>query len=264
MSLLFGGVKTTVAGLQTVSFADDPTLAPQITKSNARTRRVRAIILHTTSGTCASGKVKPGRMRGTDSKAGQLARYQAKTKKSVSWDYTIGRDAIVLAQNDPVSRYSWHATSWNPLSVGIEIVQNADGSLYGDQLQALVLLVDELTRRLRIQRQLAWADDAPLLTVLKRADELRARHGVDMVGVFAHANNTKSRDEGDPGPAPFRALCEAGYELFDFRVFRDIETWKQRQQPLGISADGIALTDTCAALERQGYKHGLWVSRPND
>lgn len=263
MSLVFSGLAHEVPGLRTVSYLDDPKLAPRITDSDKRTRRVRAIILHTTSGTCRAGKVKPGRLA-TDDRAGVLARYQTRTERRVSWDYTVGRDGVVIAQNDPLERYSWHATSWNPLSVGIELVQDADGSLYEEQLDALVLLVDELTRRLRIQRQIEWRSDGPVLSLLSRADEKGAKRGADLVGVLAHCHNTRTRGAGDPGPAPFRALHAAGYEGFDIDAGADLATWRERQRALGLPADGIALDQTCAALERAGRPCGLWVPRPGD
>ena len=262
MSLVFGGIAHEVEGLRSVSYIDNPTLAPRITDSDKRARRIRSVIVHTTSGTCRAGKDKPGRMA-TDDRAGVLARYQTRTARRVSWDYTVGRDGVVIAQNDPLERYSWHATAWNPISVGIELVQDADGSLYEEQLDALVLLVDELTRRLKIQRQIAWRGDSPILELLARADEHGAK-GVDMVGVYAHVHNTKSRGAGDPGPAPFRALHAAGYEGFDVAAGADLATWRERQRALGIAADGIALDQTCAALERAGRPCGLWVPRPGD
>jgi hypothetical protein len=263
MSLVFGGIAHEVEGLRSVSYLDNPALAPRITDSDKRARRIRSVIVHTTSGTCRAGKVKTGRLP-TDDRAGVLARYQTRTARRVSWDYTVGRDGVVIAQNDPLEWHSWHATAWNSLSVGIELVQDADGSLYAEQLDALVLLVDELTRRLRIQRQIAWRGDSPILELLARADEKGAQKGVDMVGVFAHVHNTKSRGAGDPGPAPFRALKTAGYEGFDFAASADLWTWRERQRALGIAADGLPLDQTCAALERSGRPCGLWVPRPGD
>lgn len=264
MSLVFGDIAHEVEGLRSVSYLDNPALAPRITDFNPRERRVRAIILHTTSGSCGRGRVKPGNFPGDDTRGAVLARYQVRTARRVSWDYTVDRDGVVFAQNDPLERSSWHATAWNPISVGIELVQDADGSLYEDQLAAMVALVDELTRRLRIQRQIAWRGDAPILERLARADEKGSKRGSDLVGIYAHAHNTKDRGPGDPGPAPFRALKLAGYEGFDVAANEDLATWRDRQRALGIPADGIALDQTCAALERAGRAHGLWVPRPGD
>lgn len=263
MSLVFGGIAHEVEGLRSVSYLDNPALAPRITDSDKRTRRIRSVIVHTTSGTCRAGRVREGRLA-TDDRAGVLARYQTRTARRVSWDYTVGRDGVVICQNDPLERHSWHATAWNPVSVGIELVQDADGSLYAEQLDALVLLVDELTRRLRIQRQIAWRGDSPILELLARADERGAQKGADLVGVYAHVHNTKSRSAGDPGPAPFRALKAAGYEGFDIAAGADLSTWRERQRALGIAADGLPLDQTCNALERSGRPCGLWVPRPGD
>lgn len=264
MSLVFGGIAHEVEGLRSVSYLDNPALAPRITDFNKRTKRIRAIVVHTTSGGCGAGKVKPGNFPGDDKRGALLARYQTRTSRRVSWDYTIDRDGVVFCQNDPLELSAWHATAWNPISVGIELVQDPDGSLYEDQLDALVLLVDELTRRLRIQRQIAWVRDAPVLELLARADERGAKRGADMVGVFAHVHNTRDRGAGDPGPAPFRALKAAGYEPFDFAAGADLSTWRERQRALGIAADGLPLDHTCAALERSGRPCGLWVPRPGD
>lgn len=251
---------------RTVSFEDDASAAPQITDYDVRTRRVRAVVLHTTSGTCRSGAVKDS-FTGSDAKAKLLAKYQTKTDRHVSWDYTVGRDGVIYAQNNPAKLYSWHATSWNPISVGIELVQDDDGALYHGQLVSLIELVDVLTRELRIQRQLAVVGGQPVLSKLARADEKGALRGGDMVGIFAHCHNTDSRGPGDPGPAPFRALLTAGYEGFDFAAGADREAWRARQSISGIvgkGVDGIALDTTCAALEQAGRPCGLWVPRPGD
>jgi hypothetical protein len=194
-----------------------------------------------------------------------LCRYQTTTARDVSWDFTVGRDGVVYAQNDPVTDYSWHATAWNPISLGIELVQDPDGAFYAEQIGACVALVDTLTRALKIQRQVSWRGKEPHLSMIYRADEHGASKGADMVGVFAHSHNTVSRGRGDPGPAPFKALAAAGYEIFDFATGSDLSAWRSRQSQLGLKADGIALDATCEALAAKAHsQHGLWVSRPGD
>ena len=258
------GNRIELPGVRSVSYLDDPGLCPQVTDSSERTRRVRAVVLHTHSGT-ATGAVKPGRL-GDDDKLAVLARYQTRTDRQVSWDFTVGRDARVFAQNDPEKRCTWHATSWNSISIGIELIQDADGALYAEQLEAAVRLIDALTRTFRIQRQIAWRSGQPHLALIERASEKGTMQGRDMVGVFAHVHNTRSRGKGDPGPAPFKALAAAGYDLFDFATGSDLLAWKARQQQLGVAADGIPLDGTCNALAKQTGRssHGLWVTRPGD
>lgn len=268
MSIVYNSTAVEVPGFKSISYLEDPKVSPQITDFDARKYRVRAIVIHTTSGSCAKGVVLPGR-RPTDDKAAVEARYQTRSSRSVSWDFTVGRDAVILCQNDTAKNYSWHATSWNNRSIGFELVQNDDGSLYADQIAAAVALIDTLTRLHGIQRQIPWdkTHDKPVLAMIDRADEHGAK-GLNMVGVFAHVNNTKNRGPGDPGPAPFRALKDAGYECFDFQAGEDLTTWKARQTALGFAGsavDGIALTDTVTALTATGKKHGLWIAgRPGD
>ena len=260
MAIVIGGRLIELKGARSASWTDGT--VPRVTDRSERTRRVRAIVLHTHEGT-ATGAIKPGRIA-DDRTARSLARYQSSTTRQVSWDYTVGRDAVVYAQSDPAVEYTWHASSWNPISIGIELIQDDDGSLYDDQLDALVSLVDTLTREFRIQRQIPWRDGAPMLGVIYRADEAGTLRGQDMVGVFGHANNTRSRGKGDPGPAPFYALHEAGYELFDYAVGEDSRVWRDRQVRMGVKADGLPLDATCDALARGGHPYGLWIERPYD
>lgn len=260
MAIVISGQPIELRGVRSCSYLDGT--VPRVTDRTERTRRVRAIVLHSHEGTCKGG-IKPSRLV-DDPLARSLARYQTTTSRDVSWDYTVGRDGVVYAQSDPAVEYSWHATSWNPISVGIELVQDSDGSLYDGQLDALVTLVDTLTRCLRIQRQIPWRDGGPHLGVIYRCDEKGTLKGGDMVGVFAHANNTTSRGAGDPGVAPFYALHEAGYDVFDFAVGEDTRTWRDRQVRLGVKADGIPLDATCDAIAKTGSAHGLWLERPYD
>lgn len=263
MPLVLAGERLDLPGVRTVSFLDDPSRAPPVTDRSQRTRRMRAIVIHAHSGT-ASGAVKPGR-RDTDDAATALALYQTRTSRQVSWDFTIGRDALVMQQNDPAAWFTWHATAWNSISVGIELIQDADGAFYAEQLSACVALVDCLTRVFRIQRQIAWRSGSPHLALIYRADEQGPSKGADMVGVFAHVHNTTNRGKGDPGPAPFIALAAAGYERHDFTTGADLATWRTRQVQLGCKPDGIALDATCDALAATSQSpHGLWVARPGD
>jgi hypothetical protein len=258
----FNGHSVEIPGARTLSYLDNAKIAPQITDSTPRTRRIRAIVLHTTSGT-ATGKVAAGSVAST--RAEVLARYQTRTERKVSWDVTIDLDGDVIVQNDVVKNYSWHATAWNSLSMGIELVQGPGGVLYADQIAALVAVVDFYTMALGIQRQIAWAPEAngPCLSRIPRADE-HGKGGQDMVGIFAHCHNTNSRGPGDPGAAPFLALADAGYDRFDYRVEEDKQVWRGRQSAIGCATiDGIPLTETCRALEKKNGSP-VWVTRPND
>jgi hypothetical protein len=192
----------------------------------------------------------------------RLAKYQVDTGRKVSWDYTIDMNGDVLCQNDPVEHYSWQAGIINPISLGIELIQKTNGNLYKKQLEQTILLLDFLTLKLGIQRQIPWdkKNNKPFEKTLNRLEN----GGNDFVGICAHHMITDNRGFGDPGPYIFYALKEAGYELFDIKENEDLNVWKNRQKNLNLKQDGIPLNDTINTLKINGSKTGLWVSRPID
>lgn len=256
MSIVLGGRKHEVEG--TVSWLDDQNV-PRATNTNRRTTWIRAIVLHTVHGKL--GPLRQGIKPSTRAEA--YAKYQAATKRMVSWDYTVDTDGTIVVSNDPLERYTWHAGLVNRYTVGIELVQDSDGSVYAGQIDALVRLVDFLTRVLGIQRQVPARKGVPIVGVLDRLTA-RGGAGADVCGVYGHRNVTPMRGAGDPGDHPFRALLDAGYEGFDFDAGEDLHTWTERQKRLGLRADGVPGAQTRRALEMAGYSHGLWVHRPTD
>lgn len=272
MSIIFDGKKEEVPGLVTLSFLDDKKKVPEATDGVSRTRWVRGIVIHTTSG--ARGKIFPG--KGPDTgKDTLLARYQANTMRVVSWDYTVDNDGSVAVSNDPYKRSCFHAGPVNIHTVGIEMAQNKDREygLWEFQLDQTVLLVDYLTYRLGIQRCIAW-DKAKNIPMQKTVDgRLRqmvpkTKTGGDVVGVYGHRNVTPTKPWGDPGDRIYEKFRAAGYELFDLRMNEDLITWKKRQMETLMmpesQADGVAGPQTRVALQALGYKHGQWVHRPID
>lgn len=225
---------------------------------------IRAIVLHTVHGR------KGGTLREGAAPASQrdlwYAQYQARTGRDVSWDFTVDSDGSVAQSNDPLEHVSWHAGSVNVATLGIELVQESDGSLWRQQLeQTLVPLLDVLTRELRIQRQIPWHSGGPDSSVLRRFGDGGAdRGGLRTVGIYGHRNQTQRRGFGDPTSWPFTTLFDAGYEGLDFRADEDRKAWRVRQAQLGIAVDGIPGPGTVAALEASGREHGLWVARPGD
>jgi len=259
VSVVIGGQRLDTP-FESVCWLDDAKLAPRVTHASPRTRRVRAIVLHTTSGKL--GPVRPGFKAST--RAEVEAHYQTSTTRAVSWDGCVDTDGLLVWQNDPVSQFTWHATSENPLSIGIELVQDDDGSLYDGQLQTVVKIVDFLTERLRIQRQIPWVGTGIPRGVRPRLDEHGTVQGANVVGVVTHFQITANRGPGDT-VVPFDYLARAGYEKFDLDAGDDLAMWKARQRAVcgfvGGDVDGVPLDKTCAALEAKGYAHGLWVSR---
>ena len=262
MTITINNRDYTIPQLNTKSWKDGNSWLKYITDKSPRIKPIRSIIVHTHEG------LKSALIQGVgapSSTAQALARYQVNTDREVSWDYTVDSDGSVLAQNDPAIDYSWQAGSINPVSIGIELVQhNANGtrSLYSEQIQKAVLLIDFLTAAFGIQRQIPWDKqrDKPVLTQIPRIQNNKTFYGI-----LGHVQLTKDRGPGDPGEHIFYALRDAGYELFNISLDEDLETWKRRQAVLGIqNPDGIPGPETVRKLKAGGMKNGLWVSRPID
>lgn len=264
MSIVLNGEKIATPGLETVSWLDDPKV-PRTTDVNPRTQWIRAVVMHTVHGKV--GKLLPGLSKPC-TRAETYAKYQANTSRDVSWDYTVDTDGTVVVSNDPMKFYTWQATSVNPFTIGIEMVQEDNGDLYEGQMEVAVRFLDLLTRELAdrghpIQRQVPMTSDGkPVKGVLKRiADASLAKN---FSGVVGHRNQTTNRGPGDPGDFIFEALLKAGYKGFNLDAGDDVTFWKGVQTRLGVPADGIPGRGTQKALLSSGYPHGLWVTRPGD
>ena len=224
MSIVINKIKEEIPGVKTVSWADNDPKVKYVTDKNKRTRTVRAIVAHTHEGIL--GKILDGIGPNTTIDE-RLASYQTQTDRMVSWDYTCDKNGDFTCQNDPLVDYTWHGNGTNPVSLGIEFIQNLpSGDLYKEEIDKGVLFIDFLTARLGIQRQIPWdkTKNKPVLTQLRRLATCE-----DFVGVCGHVHITSNRGPGDPGPWLFLALKEAGYELFDINSEEDKKAWKQRQ-----------------------------------
>jgi len=263
MGVIVNGALEEVPGLRILSAFDDPVF--HLGREDMRHRRtswVRSIFLHTTKG-IPGGKdhrpqlIKPG-LGPLSTNAERVGRYWTSDPSSAGAHIVGDHDAHFVCFADLLLDCTYHATSVNDVSIGIEIYQGSEAELYEDQLAAVVKLVDWLTLRFGVQRQF----HKPYRNghCVKRLND----GGTDCVGVFGHRDQTDGRGPGDPGDRIFELLEEAGYEPFDFAAGLDLETWKERQEGVGIEADGIPGPGTREALTNAGYAGGLWVSRPGD
>lgn len=268
MTIILDQKKYDIPNVRTVSWLDPEAGAlglKQVSHSNARTTWLRGIVCHTIHGVL--GKLLPGAGPNTDVDVLQ-AHYQVSTDRAVSWDFTCDMDGTWLIQNDPVKRFTWQAGAVNPFTCGFEMVQYQNGDLFEVQIAKAVEFIDFLTLKLGIQRQIPWdkKNNCPKKGIVNRI--AGNANGANVVGIYAHYNQTTNRGYGDPGPYLFEALKAAGYETFDFDSGDDLAAWKERQiNLLGIAekdADGVPGQKTVAALKSKGYKTGLWVQRPMD
>jgi hypothetical protein len=261
---IINGTAEQVDGLIVQNFIDNPRLrlAPddQRPRTAAEQRWVRAIVLHTTGG-IPGGKSDPREQSiipgfGRSSRAGEriVADWTHDHSRPGGAHLIVDFDGLVYCCADLIATAAYHASDANGVSVGIEIVQAHDGSLFDGQLGIAVRVVDWLTARLGIQRQMPSRYDGrpiPRLTGYLKD-----------TGVFGHRHVSANRWKGDPGDAIFDKLRAAGYEAFDFELGQDVVTWKQRQAALGIAADGVPGRGTRDALLAKGKRAGLWVERP--
>lgn len=262
MAVVIRGVAVEVPGLDIRSWLDDPKL--KLDGEDYRKRPdtwVRAIILHTTMG-IPGGKIKtpqdiqPG--LGPDTKRDErMAEMWSMDDRRAGAHIAVDWDASICCFADLQEDMPFHAGNVNATTIGIEMYQNAQGRLYRGQLEAVVKLVDFLTKTFSIQRQLHMPYE-------KRALKRGLNRAVDMVGVFGHRDVSNNRGEGDPGNPIMEMLIDAGYESFDFSENEDKGVWSIRQENLGLLDDGVPGPKTAAALLAAGHPHGLWVDRPGD
>jgi N-acetylmuramoyl-L-alanine amidase len=259
-----------VAGLECASWRDNPEIPRLSAGGDARgrsTRWVRSIVLHTTKGVPGGHDQRPqvimpglGADRGDDVRVAKFWSIEARPSGA---HLVVDRDGSIICLADLSLEAAYHAGPVNDVSIGVEIYQGDDAELYDGQLEVVVRLVDWLTRRFGIQRQIPHGYDRRPLTRL-------AAGGRNLVGVVGHRDVTERRGAGDPGNEIFRRLAEAGYERWDLEAKSDLGAWKQRQvalaaeSQLSLDVDGIPGPGTCRALEALGRRHGLWVARPGD
>ncbi|MCG8421444.1 MAG: N-acetylmuramoyl-L-alanine amidase [Proteobacteria bacterium] len=248
-----------VSGVEIVDFLDVPglALAPEDGQKR-RTRWVRMQILHTTKGIPHHRNRTPQRVRpGAGPRDGRdraLASYWQRDPRSSAAHGVIDVDGSVAQLADLVLDKTFHAGNRgvNEFSIGWEMFQEGDGSLWESTLDAQVALVIAVGRAFGIQFQIHHPYTGA--TVPRLVDG-----GADCVGVFGHRDVTSNRGHSDPGDMIFDRLMDAGFEAFDFSAGEDREVWKERQEQLGLVTDGIPGPQTVARLREAGYRGSIWV-----
>jgi hypothetical protein len=204
VTLIIDGQRIETPGLETISWLDDPAV-PRVKDGRRRVpQSARAIVIHTVHGKLGPLSDVPS---APSVRAERYARYQAGTAREVSWHLTVDTDGTIAQSADVAAWTCWHATAVNGWTVGVELVQEADGTVYRPQLAAVVGLCDLLCARLGIERRVPARAGVPIVGVVPRLT------GTDgpWSGVFGHRNQTRQRGAGDPGSSVFLALLAAGY-----------------------------------------------------
>jgi hypothetical protein len=270
--VIINGVPELVPGLQITNWLDNSVLRLREGEDvkPRRTSWIRQVVLHTTKGIPGGDDQRKQVFKdgfGPFANAGEgCTRWWSKSPEAAGAHLIVDHDGQVYCCADLATEAAQHARHANQTSVGVEIYQGKDAEMYLGQLDRVVRLVDFLTRRFRIQRQIPHKYIGAVHR-LESSTEID-----DVVGVFGHRDLTKSRGFGDPGDKIINMLGMAGYEPMDFDQRKDMEEWRRRQSKLGMpKVDGIPGPATCDALaaagrpgEGRGRPHGLWLTRPGD
>lgn len=268
MGFVIGRMNETVVQLPCVSWLDDPTVHRLMLGQDAVSRStswVRGIVLHTTAGVPGGRDLRPQKILpglGPKTATPRVGKFWSRELRHAGAHLVVDHDGTIVCLADLLGARALHAGAVNDCTIGIEIFQGADAEMYDEQLAIVVRLVDWLTARFGIQRQIPRSYRGPITRL--------AAGGRDVVGVYGHRDVTDRRGIGDPGGEIMRRLADAGYEPRDFEAKEDLREWSQRQKFLnsgyrsGLLVDGIPGKATWRALREAGRVAGMWIPRPGD
>jgi hypothetical protein len=156
---------------------------------------------------------------------------------------------------------AYHAEASNRWSVGIEMLQLRDGSMYQATIDATARLCVALCDVLGIPAQFHCRpyDGTPLSRMEAGSGRQRRNlGGPDVVGIVGHRDNTSERGRGDPGDAIYAALLSGGAEPLDFASGQDLAVGRRRQTALNargerLTVDGLVGPASVAAARRHGF-----------
>lgn len=180
------------------------TKLPDIAKQGTLRRKpIAHIVLHTTGGYPDSKHPTPQRIRSETAEAKHcqarnVHAYWSRTDRIGAAHLLIDADGVIYQIADLATRAMYHAVGFNQISIGIEVVQQSDSSLFAAQLVSVVGLCEWLALRFALPRSVAM----PYTGV---------RDVVDGVGVLGHRDLSSNRGSGDPGDFVMTALVDAGW-----------------------------------------------------
>lgn len=259
--LVIDGAEYRVPNVNVESFLGNPKLARGAEDGRARrTRWVRMQINHTTKGIPGGRNRTPQVLRpGAGPDAGRderVASFWTNSPRQSGAHTIIDTDGSIGQVADLLTVAMYHAGAVNEFSVGHEIFQDSDASIWEASLRSCVAMNVAICQLMGIQLQIHRPYQGPI----RRLRE----GGKDCVGIFGHHDVTSNRGPGDPGELIKDFLVDAGAEVFDFSAGEDRAAWSERQRELGVVDDGVPGPQTVAALREAGYRDGIWALGKGD
>lgn len=177
---------------------------PDIPKAGTSRRKpISHVVLHTTGGYPDTAHPTPQQLRpgSGDAKAchaRDVHAYWSKGSRVAGAHILIDADGTVYQIADLATRAMYHAVGFNQVSIGIEVVQQRDSSLYDVQLFELVKVCAWLSGHFGLAKTVAM----PYTGVRDSVE------GIDFIG---HRDVSSNRGFGDPGDFVMQALVDAGW-----------------------------------------------------
>jgi len=247
--LIIGGKQVPVPGLNITNYKDQPVLKLRAGDDMRErvTRWVRSIVWHNTKNIPTQLKLARGPYKDIGEK---VAKFWSTSPAHAGAHLVVDWDGSVTCHADLLFDATYHASTVNEVSVGIEMFEDEHGLIFESQMQTAVLLTTWLCERFGIQKQMP---DPYYNHVISRV----AKGGTDTIGVFGHCHQYNQK-QYDPSNHVFEALQKAGFKIFNFELKEDVKTWKNLQRKLGVPEDGIPGPATRDALQAAGFHAGLY------
>lgn len=196
--LIFDNTPLCLDDVAIVNYLDDATLTLPIPKCGSKRRReIKHVVLHTTGGyadQCVLNEPAPD----SACHARAVVNYWRNDDRIGGAHILVDADGTCYCLADLVAVAAYHCVGFNQVSVGIEVVQQRNGSLYAAQLRSVAAVVNAIATKLSLPRSVAVAYDR------------KPRSSVDGIGVVGHRDLSANRGAGDPGDFILQAVADVG------------------------------------------------------
>ena len=197
-----------IPGIVSTSYLEDPSL--RLSSQDRRRRKhgeVRALVWHTTGGYPDQEHPTPQRVRPEAAPARALRGRRVEEMwendtRCAGSHLILDADGSVLCLADLQEEAAYHAGQANEYTIGIEVVQQPDSSLYVAQIAAVPVLGDWLSAAFGLPRRACYPYTGVRNDILEE------------LGSYGHRDCSDNRGAGDPGDFIMRALLDAGWTAF--------------------------------------------------